>query len=101
MEDSEGMGKVGRFISIGISLVFGVVVYFLIRGVLIEEGQANLVPLLTVGIILALPIAIAIVHWEDKLMSIRLVSIPVRFFKRTQWLWFATVVVAIVVLNII
>ena len=90
--------RIGRLISILIAIAFGTAGYFYVKDTLVKTGQENLIPLLTAGIIVAIPIAAAIVHWEDKLMSIKPINITVTFFKRTQWLWFAAIVIGIIVL---
>lgn len=93
--------KIGSIISTVVALALGIGVYFLIRSALIKSGGEHLVPVLAIGMISAIPIAIITIHWEDKLMSVKAINATVTFLRKTQWVWFTVITVTTIVLYIV
>jgi len=100
IQNSEQLpSMVGLIVALLIYIGVGVGGYFYIKQVWSSTGQSDL----SINIVIAIGCAIGLLvaHFGKRLLSIPLIKITATFFKRTQWLWFALIICAILILSFI
>ena len=83
-----------------IGLVLGIGVFFYIRSILLEAGYNWLVPYFAVGIFVSFLVGATLAQLKDKLFSVAAIRCTCSFIKKTQWYWFALLLITALVVGV-